>query len=225
MELLKKNKKKGWGKSSNFVFKVKKKFALKGAIMNLEYFFSIFLKKMVFVKLRSIFNVGRKRRSSFRRNLNPWLISEGWLNKRFSPLSQSRILYKKMKLFNKARFFEFLRDTVNVVNFSFLFVDSSILSYYLGKLIKFNRNVKFVVYKVKTVIDGFRLYHLDHSSIRVSVFGKMKGVSRTSSITFSCGSHWPLQTPTTRLDYSLTQTWNVFGAYGVKVWLFNFMRG
>lgn len=122
-----------------------------------------------------------------------------------------------MKRFSKARFFEFLRDTVNVINFSFLFVNSSIFSYYLGKLIKFHKNVKYIVYKVKTIVEGFRLYHLDYSSIRVSIFGKIKGVSRASSITFSCGTHWPLQTPTARLDYSLAQTWNVFGAYGVKV--------
>jgi len=63
-------------------------------------------------------------------------------------------------------------------------------------------------------------YHLGVAA-RISICGKQKAVGRSRTYSFGYGKGWPMQSPSTRLSYTLTQTWNVFGAFGVKVWVFN----
>lgn len=99
-----------------------------------------------------------------------------------------------------------MKDTINIINFSFLFLKSELLSRFVAKLVKFHKRVRYIANNIKNSMEGFKLYQLLRLSVRVSIFGKTRGVARTKTYSFSYGNSWPLQTATSELSFELTQT-------------------
>jgi hypothetical protein len=85
------------------------------------------------------------------------------------------------------KFFRFKKDTVNILNFSFLFFKANLLSYFIAKLLKFHKKVKFIANQIRTCMESFRFYQLIDLSVRVSIFGKTRGIARTKAYSFSYG--------------------------------------
>lgn len=175
-----------------------KLFVLKTARMNIEEYFDLILKNPIKLKLRSVFNF-----------------------KKSEVFKISSDLYKKSLNNWKLKFFRFKKDTINIINFSFLFFKADLLSYFIARLLKFHKRIRFIANQIKNCMESFKFYQLMELSVRVSIFGKTRGIARTKAYSFSYGIDWPLQTISSKLSYDLAQTWNVYGAFGVKIWIFN----
>lgn len=131
-------------------------------------------------------------------------------------------LLSRLRRNYKLRYFRFLEDSVKAITTSLLFIKSEVLAYLLGMLIKTHKKVKWVVNKVRSCMGSFGMFYSHKISIRISICGKQKSVGRSRTYSFGFGQKWPMQSPSTRVSYKLVQTWNVFGAFGIKVWIFNF---
>lgn len=130
-------------------------------------------------------------------------------------------LYIKSKQNYRLKFFKFLKDSILAINISLIFVKSEILAYLLGRLIRTHKKVKWIAQQVRKCMASFGYFYLLQLAVRISICGKQKAVGRSRSYSFGFGRGWPMQSPTTRVSYNLNQTWNVFGSFGVKVWIFN----
>ncbi len=135
-----------------------------------------------------------------------------------------RYFMKHLRRNRRLRYFKFLEDSVKGTLSSLLFVKSDILSNLLSMLIRTHKKVKWILKKVRLCMASFHLFYKLNMSIRVSVCGKQKAVGRSRTFSFGFGSRWPMQSPTARVSYDLHQTWNVFGAFGVKVWIFDLQK-
>lgn len=162
---------------------VSKNLALKLNKSRLSFFFQNRIKKKLNLKVKNIF--------SFKKN---------------KLLGASQFSLKRSKANRLTNRFFFYKDTINILNFSFLLLKSELLSYFIAKLMKSYKNVRFVANNIKNNVQSFRGYQLLYLSLRISIFGKSRGASRTSSLTFSYGNKWPIQSINSKLSYDLAQT-------------------
>jgi hypothetical protein len=139
----------------------------------------------------------------------------------------SRLVYKSSRRAHNLRYFKYLKDTINIMNLSFFFHKSELLSNYIAEIVMFkNRGFFGEVLKVKRLIPQFSAYYfsLAHksSSLRIYILGKMRGqkARRFRRLIFNFGFKFSTQDVNLNLSYSLSQTCNIFGSFGVKVWLF-----
>ena len=100
----------------------------------------------------------------------------------------SKHIYQISKKNFRIRKFKYLKDLVSILNFTFVFLKSELLSKFLAKLLKFHKSIFFIALKTKSCIKGFKFYHLKFLSVRISIFGKTRGASRTKIFTFSFGN-------------------------------------
>lgn len=82
------------------------------------------------------------------------------------------------------------------------------------------------VISIKKLIPRFSIYYFNlmrnPSSLKIYILGKIKGqkARRFRRLVFKFGGKFSTQDVNLDLSYSLSQTCNIFGSFGVKVWLF-----
>lgn len=167
----------------------------------IEDYFDIVIKKPITLYLRSVFKTPNN------------LI-----------LRASQRARRRAMEFPFLRRFMFLKDTINLIYFSFMFFKSDLLAHHIAKLLKSHKNIKFIAKKIQAIISNVRFHRINSFSLRLSIFGKTGRSSRSRVYSFSYGNKWPLQTIHSRLSYCLAQTWNVKGSFGVKLWIFNLLE-
>lgn len=163
--------------------KIKNLLNIKVNKLLIENHFRVVLKKPIVLHLRSIFKT-------------PYSLI----------LEVSKYVHQKAMTFPFLRHFMFLKDTINFINFSFMFLKSNLLANHIGKLLKSHKNVKFIANKVNALLSDIKFHKMTSFSLRVSLFGKTGRSSRSRLFSFSYGNHWPLQTIHSRLSYCLSQT-------------------
>jgi hypothetical protein len=139
----------------------------------------------------------------------------------------SRDVYKNSRRVRNLQYFKYLKDTINIINLSFFFHKSELISNYIAEIVMFkNRGFFGEVIRVKRLIPRFAKYYFKinqkPSSLRIFIIGKMRGqkARRFRRLIFKFGTKFSTQDVNLNLSYSLSQTCNIFGSFGVKVWLF-----
>lgn len=191
------------------------KITLNGFCLSLERILYRILLFPVTIKLRNVFERRLSVKSLTAVNSSNYLVKI------------SRLVYKNSRQAHNLRYFKYLKDTINIINLSFFFHKSELMSNYIAEMVMFkNRGFFGEVLKVKRLIPQFHKYYFNRgpksSSLRIYILGKMRGqkARRFRRLIFNFGYKFSTQDVNLNLSYSLSQTCNIFGSFGVKVWLF-----
>lgn len=143
--------------------------------------------------------------------------------KKLNIISISRHVFKRASSSRRLNFFLYLKDAINLFNLAFFFNKSELVSDFTGELINLRGKKQFFreLKNLQRVLAAFPrfLFGVYGSGIRISIFGKMKGQKnrRFRRLILKRGYWFSTQKISLNLSYSLKETFNVFGSFGVKV--------
>lgn len=139
-------------------------------------------------------------------------------------LSLCRKVYKISSRFWQLRRFLYLKDFINVLSIAFFYQKSILLSEYIADVIRLRRKFFQDLKSIKSLLPHFKKhYFLIHSaSLKINILGKLYGQRRRRFRCFqlSEGVKFSTQDIHLNVSYSLSQTWNNLGSFGVKVWIY-----
>jgi len=130
---------------------------------------------------------------------------------------------KALNIFKFEIYFEpaiFLFCLMNIIgNSSILF--SKFISRFFRILHRTKKINKFLLFLTKFVnnTDNLRFKKSQIKGLKIQIKGRFNGVPRSKIRVFEKGSI-PLQTISTKINYSLTHINTTYGVFGVKVWVF-----
>lgn len=205
----------------NIVFYPKKNrtLSLKFLVFRLERLFYNLFGVAASFKVKDIFKLNSKKN-----NLSAFA----------SPLSLlqiSKVVYARCKNYYRLRFNPFLKDTVNLLNIGIFYHKAQIVSDLVAGFLIKSRQVLKNLYNVKNVLNYFQpIFFSEYGlqgSIKIGVFGKLRGQKnrRFRSFFIKYGKGFSTQDYGLNLSYSYSQIWNIFGSFGVKVWLYKRING
>ena len=118
----------------------------------------------------------------------------------------------------------YLKDAINILSLSFFYNKSELLANYIADIIRFRRKFLFELRNIKSILPFFKNEYFNRykASLKINVLGKILGQRRRR---FRCfvikeGLKFSTQDIKLGLSYSLAQSWNIFGSFGVKVWVY-----
>jgi hypothetical protein len=178
--------------------------------LKLEQFLAKLVCFPIEVRLKSIFSLKTPRVLKQKRSV--------------SVLSLCRIIYKKTKNFWKLNFFLYLKDAINILSLSFFYHKSELLANYLADIVRHRRKFFFELKNFKSLLPYFKSYYflVYGSSLKINVLGKIFGQRkrRFRCFTIKEGLKFSTQDARVNLSYSLAHSWNIFGSFGIKVWIY-----
>jgi hypothetical protein len=120
--------------------------------------------------------------------------------------------------------FLYLKDSINILSLAFFYQKSELLASYLADIVKARRKFFFELRSLKSLLPYFKRYYffIFGSSLKINVLGKHYGQRkrRFRCFTLKEGVKFSTQDVNVNLSYSLAHTWNFFGSFGVKVWIY-----
>ena len=188
--------------------------AFKDVALNLERFLFNNLLFPVKINLKNVFKNKNYKNLIFKRQKK--------LSYNLSNIS--KLVYVSCKKSRKFTFIVYTKDMVNIFNLALFFNKAGLISEFLTDVI-FRKNRKFLkdIRSVGRLLPFFNYYYFHgvKSSIKIYVLGKMKSMKarRFRRVILKQGGRFSTQNTKSELSYSSNQTWNVFGSFGVKVWL------
>jgi hypothetical protein len=178
--------------------------------IKLEQFLAKLLSFPVEIRLKSIFSLKKIRVSKQKRPV--------------TVLGLCRSIYRKTKNFGKLKFFLYLKDAINILSLSFFYHKSELLANYLADIVRYRRKFFSELRNFKILLPYFKQYYflVYKSSLKINVLGKIFGQRkrRFRCFTIKEGLKFSTQDARANLSYSLAQSWNGLGSFGIKVWLY-----
>jgi hypothetical protein len=139
-------------------------------------------------------------------------------------LNLCRAVYKKTRNFWRLKKFLYLRDAINILSLAFFYHKSDLLSDYLADIVQLRRKFLLELKHIKILLPHFKNYYflIYGASLKINVLGKIFGQRKRRFRCFSIqeGLKFSTQDIAVNISYSLAQTWNIFGSFGVKVWIY-----
>jgi hypothetical protein len=134
--------------------------------------------------------------------------------------------YKQCFINRQLRFFVYLKDLVDLTGLSIILGKSSLLAEYLSILINRHRKVFGTLQKIKQVVGiifNRLVTGIVDLSLKVAVNGKLHGQfrRRVRKTVLIFGHRVGVSTLNKEVNYTLIQTFNLFGSFCVKVWIRN----
>jgi hypothetical protein len=176
---------------------------------SLERFLAKSLVFSVSVRLKNIFSLKKKIRLAKKIN---------------NLLSLCRKVYKISSRFWQLRRFLYLKDFINVLSIAFFYQKSIFLSEYLADVIRQRRKFFQDLKNIKILLPQFKKHYflIHNASLKINVLGKLFGQRRRRFRCFQLveGVKFSTQDIQLNISYSLSQTWNNLGSFGIKVWIY-----
>jgi ribosomal protein S3 len=97
---------------------------------------------------------------------------------------------------------------------------ANLLAKYISKELEKTRRHVFFLTTIKRIINIILAHNQNIliNGIRIDVKGRLNGADRSRKETIKHGSV-PLQTLSSHIDFSLTEAFTIYGAFGIKVWV------
>lgn len=126
------------------------------------------------------------------------------------------------KLFNRFRFykkFKFFKDALIIINISTYCRTPEILSDYLVNQLCRLRNQWPIINITTKILQRVLSIRSNIKGCKLLISGRLQGRDRKKTFIKVFGT-LPLQEFSTNITYSLSQDYNIFGMFGVRVWLY-----
>jgi hypothetical protein len=115
----------------------------------------------------------------------------------------------------------YLKDSINILSLSFFYNKSELLGDYIADIIRLRRKFLFELRNLQSILPFFHSQYFSRykASLKINILGKILGQRRRRFRCFviKSGLKFSTQDINLGLSYSLTQSWNIFGSFGVKV--------
>jgi len=133
-------------------------------------------------------------------------------------------LQLNFKLYNVFRFFRrfsFFRDTLYIANISTYCRNPLLLSDHIVEELCRVRNQWPIINLTSRLLSKLLKMRIHIKGIKLLISGRLRGRSRKKTYSKTFGQ-LPLQSFSKNVQYSLSQDFNVFGMFGVKLWFYTF---